>query len=84
MNWLEIAALAILLLGIGAGGYLVAQRPTFWAGLAVVLITKAWPYISAYLAKRMTPTEEAEWRREVLAGRGDEWLRKRRGAPPKG
>lgn len=84
MSWLEIAALVILFIGIGAGGVLVAQRPAFWAGLLVVLVTKAWPYISGYIARRMTPEEEAEWRREVLAGRGDEWLRKRRGAPPKG
>ena len=51
MTWLEIAALCFLFLGIAAGGYLVATRPTFWLGLGTVLLTKAWPYISAYVTR---------------------------------
>ena len=50
MTWLEIAAIAVLLIGIGAGGYLVAQRPTFWWGLGVIAFKAAWPFLS----KRMT------------------------------
>jgi hypothetical protein len=37
-----------------------------------------------YLSKRMTPEEEADYQKAVRAGRGDEWLRRRRGQPPKG
>lgn len=71
MSWLEIAALAVLLLGVGAGGYLVAQRPTFWVGLGSVLLQKAWPYISAYVSRRMTPEEEAAFRQCMR--QGGEW-----------
>ena len=73
MTWLEIAAIAVLLIGVGAGGYLVAQRPTFWAGLVVVVFKAAWPFLS----KRMTPEQERAWRDCVR--RGGEWdpMRKR-------
>ena len=67
MTWLEIVAIAVLLLGVGAGGYLVAQRPTFWAGLVVAIVKAALPY----LAKRMTPEQERAYRDCVR--RGGEW-----------
>lgn len=73
MTWLEIAALCVLFLGIGAGGFLVARRPQFWVGLAIVAFKAALPF----LARRMPPEQEAEWRAAELAGRGDEWLRNR-------
>ena len=73
MTWLEIAAIVVLLIGIGAGGYLVAQRPTFWAGLVVVVFKAVLPH----LAKRMTAEQEREFRDCVR--RGGEWdpMRKR-------
>jgi hypothetical protein len=73
MTWLEIAAIAVLLIGIGAGGYLVAQRPTFWAGLVGVVFKAAWPFLS----KRMTPEQEKAFQNCVR--RGGEWdpMRKR-------
>ena len=30
MNWQEGVAVAVVLLGLGAGVFLVAQRPSFW------------------------------------------------------
>ena len=79
MNWIEIAAIVVLLIGIGAGGFLVARRPAFWVGLGLAMLKAAWPILS----KRMSAEEEAEWRDAQRAGRGDEWLRKRmrRGKP---
>lgn len=71
MTWLEIAALAFLFIGIGAGGYLVAQRPTFWLGLGNVLLTKAWPYIAAYVTRRNTP--EIEKAMQDCYRRGGKW-----------
>lgn len=71
MTWLEIAALCILFLGIAAGGFLVAQRPTFWLGLGSVLIQKAFPYIAAYVLKRNTP--EVEARMAECVRRGGKW-----------
>jgi hypothetical protein len=71
MSWLEIAALVVLLLGVGAGGFLVAQRPAFWAGLAGVLLQKAFPYIAAYVMKRNTP--EVEQAMADCVRRGGTW-----------
>ena len=62
-----MAALALLFIGIGAGGVLAAQRPSFWAGLAVVMFKAALPIIS----KRMTPEQEADFQK--AARRGAEW-----------
>jgi hypothetical protein len=58
VNWIEIAAIVVLLLGIGAGGFLVAQRPTFWLGMLTAVVKELLPVI----LRRMTPAEEAAWR----------------------
>lgn len=77
MNWLEIAAIAVLLLGIGAGGFLVAQRPAFWLGLIREALRPLVPLLLASVAKRMAPEKEQEWRDCIR--RGGEWdhIRKR-------
>jgi hypothetical protein len=67
MTWLEIAAIAALLVGVGAGGYLVAQRPTFWVGLGVAVFKSLLPH----LAKRMTAEEEKAY--QDCVRRGGEW-----------
>lgn len=67
MNWLEIAAIAMLFVGIGAGGFLVAQRPTFWWGLGVVAFKAALPY----LMRRMTPEQEKAF--QDCMRRGGQW-----------
>jgi hypothetical protein len=73
MTWLEIVAVAVLLLGVGAGGYLVAQRPTFWVGLGIAVFKSLLPL----LAKRMTAEQEQAFHDCVR--RGGEWdhIRKR-------
>ena len=30
MTWQEVVAITVVLLGLGAGAFLVAQRPSFW------------------------------------------------------
>jgi hypothetical protein len=67
MSWLEISAIVVLLIGIGAGGYLVAQRPSFWWGLGVAAFRAALPFI----LKRMSPEKEKEW--QDCIRRGGEW-----------
>jgi hypothetical protein len=67
MTWLEIAAIAALLVGVGAGGYLVARRPTFWVGLGVAVFKSLLPH----LAKRMTAEEEKAF--QDCVRRGGEW-----------
>ena len=73
MTWLEIVALVVLLLGVGAGGFLVAQRPSFWFGLAAVAVKAALPV----LGRRMSAEQEAAFHDCVR--RGGEWdhIRKR-------
>ena len=77
MPWLEGTAVAVVLLGLGAGAFLVAQRPSFWiefgSRLAGALLPLAWRYVS----KRMPPEEEAAWHRAERRGQGEEWLERR-------
>ena len=81
MPWIEIALIGAVLVGVTAGTVLVVRNPTFWGGLIVGIVQAAMPYIT----KRMTPEEEAEWRKSQRLPDGDkDWRRKRLGLPPKG
>ena len=77
MSWQEGIAVAVVLLGLGAGAFLVAQRPSFWiefgARLGKTLLPLAWRYVS----KRMPPEEEAAWREAEWRGQRGEWLKQR-------
>ncbi len=77
MSWQEGVAVGVVLLGLGAGAFLVAQRPSFWFGfgsrLAKALLPLAWRYVS----KRLPSEEEAAWREAERRGQGDEWLKQR-------
>lgn len=84
MDWISVLCIVAVLAGLFAGAAMVARSPTFWVGLGVAVFRAGFPFVAAYVAKRMTPEEEAAWRKAERAGRGEEWLRKRRGAPPKG
>jgi hypothetical protein len=78
MSWLEVAAIVVLLISIGAGGFLVAQRPAFWWGLGAVVFKAALPF----LMKRMDPETEARMQAcHRSGGRWDNW--KKRCLPPK-
>ena len=67
MSWLEIAALAVMLVGLCAGAFLVSQRPAFWAGLGVAVFNSLLPH----LAKRMTAEQEKAY--QACVRRGGEW-----------
>ena len=77
MSWQEGVAFTVVLLGLGAGAFLVAQRPSFWiefgARLGKALLPLAWRYVS----KRMPPEEEAAWRQAERWGQGYDWLKQR-------
>jgi hypothetical protein len=70
MSWQEVVAITVVLLGLGAGAFLVARRPSFWiefgARLAKALLPLAWRYVS----RRMLPEEEAAWRQAERRGAG--------------
>lgn len=80
MNWFDIVLIGAVLVGATAGTVLVVQQPVFWSGLVTAMLRAALPYV----VKRLPADKEEEWRKAERAGRGDEWLRRHRGAPPKG
>lgn len=68
---------AVLLLGLGAGALLVAQRPSFWLEYAVRLGQALLPRALKYIIRRMLPEKEAVWREAERRVQGDEWLKER-------
>jgi hypothetical protein len=64
MNWVEPLLILSLVLGVFAGGILIARSPTFWIGIGSVMFRAALPF----LFKRMTLKEEEAWRKCQLTG----------------
>ncbi|MEI8179663.1 hypothetical protein [Aestuariivirga sp.] len=77
MSWQEGVAVTVVLLGLGAGAFLVAQRPSFWLEFGLRLGRLLLPKALKYLTRRMPQEEEAAWRQAERRGQGDEWLRER-------
>jgi hypothetical protein len=77
MNWQEGDAVAVVLLGLTAGAFLVVQRTSIWIEfgqrLGKALPPLAWKFIS----KRMPPDEEAAWLQAQRRRQREEWLKKR-------
>ena len=71
MAWQEILAIACIVIGLIAGGYLAAQRPAFWVEFFTRILISFIPFAMKYVAKRMTPEEEEAYRNCVR--RGGEW-----------
>ena len=59
MTWLEVLAVAAVLIGLGGGAFLVAQRPAFWVEFGSRVAKSLWPLLLALVAKRMTADQEA-------------------------
>jgi hypothetical protein len=74
---IEAALLAAVISGFVAGGFLVAQRPSFWFGLGTVMIRAGMPHLIKYITKRMPPDEEEAWRKCQLRGGKWNYLKKR-------
>ncbi|MEI8177354.1 MAG: hypothetical protein WCG38_01820 [Aestuariivirga sp.] len=77
MSWEEGVAVTVVLLGLGAGAFLVAQRPSFWIEFGVRLGQVLLPRALKYLTRRMTTEEEVAWRQAERRGQGEEWLKER-------
>ena len=77
MSWQEGVADIVVLLGLGAGAFLVAQRPSFWIEFGARLWKALLPLAWRFASRRMPPEEEAAWRQAERRGQGDEWLKKR-------
>jgi hypothetical protein len=70
MSWQEGVAVAVVLLGLGAGAFLVAQRPSFLIEFGSRLGKALLPLVWRYISKRMPPEEEAAWWEAERRGRG--------------
>ncbi len=68
MTWQEGAAVVVILAGLGAGAFLVAQRPAFWIEFGARLIKAIMPRVVTYLTRRMPERQEEEMRRCVRMG----------------
>ena len=77
MSWQEGVAITVVLLGLGAGAFLVAQRPSFWLEFGARIGWRLLPLAWRYVSKRMPPDEEAAWRQAERRGQGEEWLKLR-------
>ncbi len=77
MTWQEGVAVTVVLLGLGAGAFLVAQRPSFWIAFGARLGKELLPLVWRFVSRRMSPEEEAAWRQAERRGQGEEWLRER-------
>jgi hypothetical protein len=66
LDWLLILAWVAVLLGIAAAAFIYARSPSFWITFGVALFHKLWPYLWRFVSKRMTPEDEAAWRKEQL------------------
>ena len=77
MSWQEGVAIAVVLLGLVAGAFLVARRPSFWIEFGTRLGKALLPLAWRFVYRRMPPEEEAAWRQAQRRGQGDERLKKR-------
>ena len=76
MAWQEGVAVLVIVAGLGAGAFLVAQRPSFWIEFGARLIKALMPRVIKYITKRMPPEEEEAWRKCQL--RGGKWNHRKR------
>jgi hypothetical protein len=68
MSWLEGVAIAVVLLGLGAGAFLVAQRPSCWIEFGARLGKALSPSVLKYISRSMLPEQEVAWREAKLRG----------------
>lgn len=71
MSWQEIIATLVVLAGLGAGAFLVAQRPAFWIEFGTRLARQFLPLAMAYVLKRNPP--EIEKAMQDCYRRGGRW-----------
>lgn len=72
MNWLEIAAIALVCLGLAAGAFLFARRPEFWIEFGYRLFQRLWPLVWAFMSKPESPeTRKARQKCERAGGTWD-------------
>lgn len=84
INWVAILA-GLLLLGVAAWAVWRAfQTPKFIGRLTQYASKQVWRAVKPQITRPLPADEEEAWRKAVRRGTDDEFMRKRRGAPPKG
>lgn len=58
MNWPEVIAYTLVGLGLIAGAFIFARRPSFWIEFGWRIFEQLRPLIWAYVSKRMKPEDE--------------------------
>jgi len=77
VNWLEIAAIALVCLGLVAGAFLFARRPEFWIEFGYRLFERLWPFVWRFVSR--PESESARKARQQCERSGGQWdhIRKR-------
>lgn len=60
MNWIDAALLAVVLIGVASGVFMVARSPTFWAEVGTAAFAAILPTLKEYIARRNSPEVEAK------------------------
>lgn len=71
---LDYVLLAAFIIGLAAGGYLIARSPAFWVGLLMVILQRSWPYLRqlfAYLRLPLSPEDQKKL--DQSRRRAEEW-----------
>ena len=71
---LDYVLLAAFILGLAAGGFLMARYPAFWVGLVMVTLQRAWPYLVrlfVYLKLPMSPLDQKKL--DQARRKAEEW-----------
>lgn len=71
MTWQEAIATVFICLGLAAGAFVFARRPSFWIEFGWRLFAKLRPAIWAYLSRRMRLGQEQAMR--DCYRRGGKW-----------
>lgn len=71
---LDHVLLACFIVGLVAGGVLIARSPTFWVGLAMVILQRAWPYLRQLFVHLSLPlSPEDQKKLDQSRRRAEEW-----------
>lgn len=71
MTWQEGVGVALVALGLLAGVYVAAQRPSFWIEFGWRAFSAIRPMLWSYISKRNSP--EIEKQMQDCVRRGGEW-----------
>lgn len=74
---IEVIAYILVGLGLMAGAFIFARRPSFWIEFGTQIFAKLLPVVWRFVSKRMDPETERRWRE--CERRGGKWdnVRKR-------